>query len=95
VMEGGTAFTFVTDGIESAVAQAREAAGAADVVVAGGGDAARQALAAGLLDELQVHLVPILLGSGTPLFGGTTGTLERTRALESPTGVLHLRYRPA
>jgi len=94
-MDGGTTFTFVTEGIEAAVAQARAAAGDGDVLVAGGGDVARQALAAGLLDELQVHVVPILLGAGARLFEGTTGTLERTRALESPTGVMHLRYRPA
>jgi dihydrofolate reductase len=93
--QGGTTFTFVTDGIESALAQARAAAGAKDVAVAGGADVAQQYLKAGLLDELQVHVAPILLGGGVRLFGdGMTGRLERTRVVESPSGVTHIRYRP-
>jgi dihydrofolate reductase len=92
-MEGGTTFTFVTDGIESALAQAREAAGGRDVQINGGGSVVRQYLAAGLLDELQVHIAPVLLGSGTPLLGGATAKLERARVMESPTGVVHVRYR--
>jgi dihydrofolate reductase len=89
----GTTFTFVTDGIEAAIEQARAAAGDKDVQIHGGGLAVQQALAAGLLDELQVHVAPVLLGSGTPLLGGTAGALERIRVFESPSGVLHIRYR--
>jgi dihydrofolate reductase len=92
--QGGTTFTFVTDGIESALAQAREAAGDRDVAVAGGADVAQQYLRAGLLDEIQLHVAPVLLGDGVRLFDNhMAGTLELTRASESPTGVNHLRYR--
>jgi dihydrofolate reductase len=95
--QGGTTFTFVTDGIESALAQARAAAGDRDVAVAGGADVAQQYLRAGLLDEIQLHVAPVLLGDGVRLFdnhlAGAPGTLELTRAIESPTGVNHLRYR--
>ena len=63
-----TTFTFVTDGIESALEQARAAAGEKDVVVAGGAEAGQQYLAAGLLDEMQIHVAPLLLGDGTRLF---------------------------
>jgi len=66
-MAGGTTFTFVTDGIESALAQAREAAGDLDVAIAGGASAVRQFLSAGLLDELQLHIAPVLLGAGERL----------------------------
>jgi dihydrofolate reductase len=93
----GTTFTFVTDGIESALEQARAAAGDRDVQVAGGGEAAAQYLRAGLLDEAQLHVAPVLLGTGTRLFenhfDGEPATIERTRVVESPTGVAHLRYR--
>ena len=65
-LQGGTTFTFVTDGIEAALEQARAAAGARDVVVGGGASAAQQYLRAGLLDELQIHLVPVLLGRPVP-----------------------------
>jgi dihydrofolate reductase len=93
-MEGGTTFTFVSDGIESALEQAREAAGDKDVLVAGGADVARQYLDAGLLDELQIHLVPVLLGGGVRLFDGPVGAeLERASVAESPSGVVHLTYR--
>jgi dihydrofolate reductase len=92
-MEGGTSFTFVTDGIESAVAQAREAAGDKDVAVVGGALAIQQALAAGLLDELDLHVVPLLLGGGTRLFdNGVTAELEPLHVIESP-GVTHLKFR--
>src|SRR3954454_14374730 len=91
-MEGGTTFVFVTDGIESAIAQARDAAGGKDVQIHGGGTVVQQALGAGLLDELQIHYAPILLGSGFPLLGGTAARLERVRVLESPLGVVHVKY---
>jgi dihydrofolate reductase len=95
VKQGGTTFTFVTDGIESAIAQAREAAGDKDVAIGGGGSVIGQAVAAGLLDELNVHLAPMLLGDGTPLFGDYSGPLvelETTQVIQSP-AVTHLRYR--
>ena len=92
--QGGTTFTFVTDGIESALDQARAAAGDQDVAVAGGANVVQQYLTAGLLDELQLHVVPVLLGGGVRLFGDGAETvpLERTRVIESPS-VTHLRYR--
>ena len=95
VMEGGTTFTFVTDGIESALEQARAAAEDRDVALAGGAKVAQQYLAAGLLDELQVHVAPVLLGGGVRLFADREGgplRLEPTRVLSSP-AVTHLRYR--
>lgn len=93
--EGGTTFTFVTDGIESALEQARAAAGDKDVAVAGGANAVQQYLKAGLLDELQIHVVPVLLGAGIRLFdhlGPEQIELERTRVIDSP-AVTHLRFR--
>jgi dihydrofolate reductase len=94
-LKGGTTFTFVTDGIESALEQAREAAGDGDIRLAGGADVVQQYLRAGLLDQLQLHVVPVLFGDGVRLFDGNQGTLELTRVAESPTGVTHLTYRPA
>jgi dihydrofolate reductase len=93
-MEGGTTFYFVTDGIESALAQAREAAGDQIVLVAGGASAIRQYLAAGLLDELDLHLNPVFLGGGERLLEGLDSgvKLEQLRAVEAP-GVAHLSYR--
>lgn len=93
-MQGGTSFAFVTDGIESAVARAREAAGEKDVLVAGGASVVQQALRAGLLDELQLHVVPLLFGGGVRLFDALDPIveLEATRVIESP-AVAHLRYR--
>jgi dihydrofolate reductase len=95
--EGGTTYNFVTDGIESALDQAREAAGGKDVAIAGGAQAAQEYLKAGLLDELHLHVVPVLLGSGRRLFEDHVGAgppgLERTDQVESPTGVTHLSYR--
>jgi dihydrofolate reductase len=93
-MEGGTTFHFVTDGIESAYAHAMAAADGKDVSLAGGASAIRQSIAAGLLDELQINLVPILLGGGERPLDGLAGApvgFERTRVLEAP-GVTHLRY---
>ena len=95
VKEGGTTFTFVTDGIESALERARAAAGDKDVSIAGGANTIQQYLKAGLLDELQVHLAPMLLGGGIRLFeqlGVDQIELEGTRVIASP-GVTHLRFR--
>ena len=92
--EGGTTFTFVTDGIESALEQAREAAGSKDVALAGGANVAQQYLKAGLIDEMQLHVVPVLLGAGARLFddlGEAKIGLECTRVVEAP-GVTHLTY---
>ena len=92
---GGTTFTFVTDGIESALEHAREAAGGRDVALGGGANIAQQYLKAGLIDELQVHVVPVLLGDGVRLFDNLAGAdvgFECTRAVEAP-GVIHLTYR--
>jgi len=104
--QGGTSFTFVTDGIERAVAMAREAAGGKDVAVAGGGTLLRQVLAAGLLDELELHIAPVLIGDGMRLFGAGSGAgagaslgldthegieLTPVRVVETPE-VTHIRY---
>jgi dihydrofolate reductase len=92
---GGTTFTFVTDGVESAVAQAKEAAGGKDVTVAVGASIAQQCLRAGLLDELQLHVSPLLLGGGVRLFddlGDDQIEVELMRVVDAP-GVTHLRYR--
>ena len=95
--EGGTTFTFVTDGIESALDQAKAAADGKDVSLGGGADVAQQYLAAGLIDELQLNVVPVLLGEGARLFDNGAGAglgLEQVQVIEAP-GVTHLRYRPA
>lgn len=94
--QGGTTFHFVTDGIESALEQARAAAGGGkDVRLGGGAYVARQYLVAGLIDELQLNLVPVLLGGGERLFEGLGPGdvgLEIDRVVDAP-GVTHLRYR--
>jgi dihydrofolate reductase len=93
--QGGTTFTFVTDGIESALEQARAAVGDKDVQVAGGAEIAQQYLRARLLDELDVHLVPVFLGAGARLFddlGPEPPELELAGAVDSP-AVTHLAYR--
>jgi dihydrofolate reductase len=88
-----TTFAFVTDGIESALAQARKAAGDKDVMIGGGADAIDQYLAAGLVDELELHVIPILLGGGSRLLENVGELrLEQLRAVEAP-GVAHLKYR--
>jgi dihydrofolate reductase len=94
--KGGTTFRFVTDGIESALEQAREAAAGKDVSLGGGARAVQQYLAAGLLDEMLISLVPVFLGAGARLFDdlGATPTLEQVEAPEAP-GVTHIRYRVA
>jgi dihydrofolate reductase len=94
---GGTTFTFVTDGIESALEQARAAAGAKDVALAGSAEIAQQYLSAGLIDEMQIHLVPVLLGDGSRLFENLVPDeveLECSRVIEAP-GVTHLTYSAA
>jgi dihydrofolate reductase len=90
--KGDTTFTFV-NGIESAIEQARAAAGDKDVSIGGGASVAQQALRAGLLDELQIHLVPLMLGGGVRLLEDLGGVrLELDRVVDTP-GVTHLRYR--
>jgi dihydrofolate reductase len=92
-MDGGTTFNFVTDGIESALEQAHAAAGEKNIAIAGGADVAQQFLKAGLLDEMQIHVAPVLLGGGVRLFEDHVGAqLETTRVVQSP-AVTHLRYR--
>ncbi len=91
---GETTFTFVTDGIESALEQARAAAGDKNVKVAGGGEAGREYLKAGLLDEVQLHVTPILLGGGVRLFEDLDPAkidLDQERVVEAP-GVTHIFY---
>jgi dihydrofolate reductase len=95
VAKGETTFTFVTDGIESALEQAKAAAGDRNVAVGGGASIAQQCIEAGLIDEIQIHLVPVLLGEGIRLFehlGAEQIELERTRVIESH-GVTHLKFR--
>jgi dihydrofolate reductase len=94
-MEGGTTFHFVTDGIESALERAREAGGDGDVMLWGGGQIINQYLAAGSLDELELHVVPVVLGAGARIFedlGNAEVRLEQARVVEAP-GVTHLKYR--
>jgi dihydrofolate reductase len=94
LVKGETTFTFVTDGIESALQRALEAAGGRDVDLGGGADVAQQYLRAGLIDELQLHLVPVLLGDGARLLenlGEDPPLLRSTGAVEAP-GVTHLTY---
>ena len=93
-MEGGTTFHFVTGGIESALEQARSAAGGRDVLINGGASVIRQYLAAGVVDEMTLSIAPILLRAGEPLFDETTSDLklQQLRAVEAP-GVAHLKYR--
>jgi dihydrofolate reductase len=92
-MQGGTTFTFVTNGIESALAQARTAAGEKDVAIAGGASAVQQYLAAGMLDELYLHIVPIILGAGERLLKNIGNpVLEPVKVIASP-AVTHVRYR--
>jgi dihydrofolate reductase len=92
-MQGGTTFTFVTDGIEPALEQARRAAGDKDVATAAGASAVRQYLAAGLLDELYLHILPIVLGAGERLLENVGyPTLEPVKVVASP-AVTHVKYR--
>lgn len=94
-MDGGTTFHFVTDGIEVALERARDAAAGKDVHLGGGADVANQYLKAGLVDEMEIHLVPVLLGDGARLFEDTDGTqtgLELDRVIHTGE-VTHFRYR--
>jgi dihydrofolate reductase len=93
--DGGVSYTFVTEGIATAIERARAAAGEKDVYVVGGASVIQQALAGGLVDDLMIHLVPVLLGSGTRMFGDGFGSgvqLEIAQVVDSP-AVTHLRYR--
>lgn len=93
VKKGGTSYIFVTEGIDAAMARAREAAGEQDVMVIGGADIDRQYLNAGLIDEIRLHLAPIVLGGGTPLFAGVRPELPLvpSQATNSPLAT-HLTY---
>lgn len=92
-MDGGTTFFFVTEGIESALEQAKQATAGRDVLIAGGASVVQQYLAAGLVDEFQLHIVPIVLGAGERLLDNVGNqALEQLRAIEAP-GVTHLKYR--
>jgi dihydrofolate reductase len=92
-LEGGTTFTFVTDGITAALDLARRAAGGRDVALAGGASAGRQYLTAGLVDEMEIHLVPMLLGGGERLFDGIDDldVLRLVRTVAAP-DVTHLKF---
>ena len=93
-MKGGTTFYFVTDGIEAALERAKTAAGGQDIRLWGGAAVIQEYLAAGLLDVLELHIAPVLLGGGERLFDNLTGggiQLEQVRAIEGP-GVTHLKY---
>jgi dihydrofolate reductase len=97
IVRGETTFVFVTGGPEGALERAREAAGDADVAVAGGADVIRQLLRAGQVDELQLHIVPVLLGGGASLLGGLSPDdvrFEQVRVLEGD-GVTHVKLRTA
>jgi dihydrofolate reductase len=92
-MRGGTTFNFVTDGIESALAQARKAAGEGDIAIAGGAHTVNQYLAAGLIDELRLHVAPVLLGAGERLFDGVGDLTLEPLSVRGTNLVTHLRYR--
>jgi dihydrofolate reductase len=93
--QGGTSFTFITDGVSPALERAKQAADGKDVALAGGAEAIQQYLVAGLVDELSLHVVPVLLGDGERLFEGlgmADVSLEQVEAVDAP-GVAHLKYR--
>ena len=88
---GGTSYTFVTDGIKAAIEQARVVADGKDVLLAGGVSVAQQALAAGVVDEVVLHVTPVLLGRGIPLFGTGRASLRCVETIQGE-GAVHLRY---
>lgn len=92
-MKGGTVITFVTDGIESAMAQARDAAGDKDVAIAGGAHTVQQFLAAGLLDELRLHIAPLILGAGERLLDGVGDVKLEQLDVSGSELVTHVSYR--
>lgn len=92
-MEGGTTYYFVTDGIESALAQAREAAGDGDVSIHGGASTINQYLAAGLIDELRLHIVPYTIGAGVRIFDGVPSLNLEQLAVRAASAVTHVTYR--
>jgi dihydrofolate reductase len=95
VKEGGTTFNFVTEGIESALGRAKVAAGEKNVNIAGGADTVQQFIRAGMFDELEIHLAPLLIGEGIHLFdkiGPQHVELENMRVVASPK-ITHLRFR--
>ncbi len=92
-MEGGTTFIFIADGIEAALSQAKAVAGERNVAIAGGAQTVNQYLSAGLLDELWLHIVPVIIGSGARLFEGVPGLTLEPIALSGTPLVTHIRYR--
>jgi dihydrofolate reductase len=94
VKRGGTTYTFVTDGPDAALQRAREAAGQQEICLAGGAAIIQHYLTAGVIDELHLHLVPVLLGAGVRLFvpGGGPGSLTLRPGVTDDAGVVHLRY---
>jgi dihydrofolate reductase len=92
-MQGGTTFNFVTDGIESALNQARKVAGNKDIAIAGGAAVVNQFLAAGFIDELRLHVAPVLMGKGERLFQGVGDVTLEPLSARNTKFVTHLRYR--
>lgn len=92
VCDGGTTFTFVTEGPEAAIARTREAAGGGDVLISGGSTVARKCIEAGLVDEVRLDLVPVLLGRGVRLFDGSPPIDLEQLSVVGARGVTHLTY---
>nr|WBO76426.1 dihydrofolate reductase family protein [Streptomyces sp. SBE_14.2] len=92
-MEGGTTFHFVTDGITSALEQARAAAGDGDVLIHGGATTINQYLAAGLIEELRLHIVPVTIGAGSRLFANVPPLKLTQISSRAATQVIHVTYR--
>jgi dihydrofolate reductase len=93
VMEGGTTFTFVTDGIEAALERAREVPGNRNVAIAGGGTTINRYLASGLIDELRLHIAPVTLAAGTRLFDGVPPLKLEQVSARGTSLVTHITYR--
>lgn len=91
-MKGGTTFTFVTDGIASALKQAKLVAGKKDISIAGGANTVNQYVAAGLLDELWLHIAPVIIGDGAKLFKDTPGVQLKPLEVRTTELVTHIRY---